>query len=197
MVRLLLIRHAATDASEKNLLLGATDAEASRSGLQQLARMPALLATYCPERWYGSPLLRAVQTADQLRGLGVIEQHVQLDKRLREIDFGRWEEKSFAEIVASDPHLIPAWSRYEDFVFPAGESVAGFTRRVAEALEMFRSAAEARIGIVTHGGVIRTMICLALGMSARNYLLFTVNPASLTIIDLYPEGGVLSGLNMS
>ena len=196
MVRLLLIRHAATAASENALLLGSTDAAASHSGLKQLGRMPALLEPYRPDRWYCSPMRRAVQTADMLRGLGAIEQHVQVDERLREIDFGRWEEKSFAEIEASDPGLIAAWSRYDDFVFPDGEAVAGFTGRVAAVLEMFRAAGEERIGIVTHGGVIRTMICLALGISARNYLLFPVQPAALTIIDLYPEGGVLTGLNV-
>ncbi len=196
MVRLLLIRHAATDASKNNLLLGSTDAALSISGLQQLVRLPPLLEAYNPETWYCSPMFRAVQTAEKLQRLCSIDQQFQKDDRLREIDFGRWEQKSFAEIEASDPDLIPSWSRYDDFVFPEGEAVAGFTGRVTEIMEIFRSASEKQIGIVTHGGVIRTMICLSLGISARNYLLFTVHPASLTIIDLYPDGGVLTGLNI-
>lgn len=196
MVRLLLIRHAATTASKNNLLLGSTDAAVSSSGLQQLEKVSTLLKGYRPEAWYCSPMLRAVQTAEKLQSLGSIDPQFQKDVRLREIDFGRWEQKSFAEIEVSDPELIPAWSRYDDFIFPDGEAVADFTGRVNDVLGEFRSSDKKEIGIVTHGGIIRTMICLSLGVSSRNYLLFTVRPASLTIIDLYPEGGVLSGLNI-
>ncbi len=119
-----------------------------------------------------------------------------MDERLREIDFGRGEQMSFAEIEKKDPELIPAWSRYDDFVFPGGEAVEGFTKRVADMLADFRGGGNKEICIVTHGGVIRTMIFLALGLSPRNYLLFSVLPSSLTVIDLYSEGGVLSALNV-
>lgn len=196
MIRLLLIRHAATDASEKNLLLGSTDISVSSIGLQQIERLSSRLASYNPGSWYCSPQERAVQTAEKLQSLGVIDRPWRVDERLQEINFGRWEQKSFAEIEVSDPGLIPAWSEYHDFVFPDGESVAAFTGRIAQMLEMFRSAGEKQIGVVTHGGVIRNMICLSLGISTKNYLLFSVSPASLTILDLYPEGGVLGGLNI-
>jgi broad specificity phosphatase PhoE len=196
MVRLILIRHAATEASEKKLLLGSTDTGVSSAGLQQLERLSALVEPYKPGSWYCSSMQRAVQTAERLQSCGVIDQQCIVDERLKEIDFGRWEQKSFTEIELSDPDLIQAWSQYDDFVFPGGEAVAAFAGRVAEMLDVFRSAGEKQIGIVTHGGVIRNMICLSLGISTRNYLLFSVNPASLTIIDLYPEGGVLAGLNM-
>ncbi|MCW5210022.1 histidine phosphatase family protein, partial [Desulfobulbus sp. US1] len=61
---------------------------------------------------------------------------------------------------------------------------------------METSAGTNTVAVVTHGGVIRTMICLALGISPRNYLLFDVQPASLTVLDLFSEGGVLRGLNL-
>jgi len=196
MVRLFLIRHAATEASEKKLLLGSTNSGVSNTGLLQVERLSALMAPYNPGAWFCSPLQRVIQTAEEMQSLGVIDQQFILDDRLKEIDFGRWEQKSFAEIEVSDPGLIPAWSKYDDFVFPEGEDVAAFACRVAEMLDVFRSAGESQIGIVTHGGVIRNMICLSLGISTRNYMLFSVSPASLTIIDLYPEGGILTGLNM-
>lgn len=196
MVRLLLIRHAATDASEKNILLGSTDADASPSGLAQLERLPPLLRDYKPDNWYCSPMKRAIQTCEKLKSFGTIELPLVIDKRLREVDLGRWEQKSFSDIKAADPDLIPAWSEYDDFVFPGGESVADFAARVTDVLKDFRCSGDEEIGVVAHGGVIRKMICVALGLSVKNYLLFNVSPASLTIIDLYPEGGVLTGLNL-
>lgn len=196
MVRLLLIRHAAAETSENHPLLGSTDVSAGAEGLLELERLSGRLEAYKPERWFCSPMLRAVQTAERLRGLGLIGGQVRMDERLREIDFGRWELKSFAEIEASDPDLLPAWSGYDDFVFPGGEAVASFTGRVREMLDIFAASGDKEIGIITHGGVIRNMICLSLGISARHYLLFSVRPGSLSVIDHYPEGGVLAGLNL-
>ncbi|MCW5211081.1 histidine phosphatase family protein, partial [Desulfobulbus sp. N3] len=122
------------------------------------------------------------------------------DERLREIDFGRWELQTFADIAAQDEELLPAWNQYLDFTFPEGEAVAAFIQRVEAMLAVFSgmetSAGTNTVAVVTHGGVIRTMICLALGISPRNYLLFDVQPASLTVLDLFSEGGVLRGLNL-
>lgn len=196
MVRLLLIRHAATDAANNKRLLGSTDAPATSVGLAEVARLAPLLAANPPEAWLSSPMRRAVQTLERLESLISIGNRVKFDKRLREIDFGRWEGRRFSEIAVSDPGLIPAWSKYSDFIFPEGEEVQGFIDRVQSMLDELRHGGSKVIGVVTHGGVIRTMICLALGLEARNYLLFAVQPASLTMLDLYPEGGVLSGLNL-
>jgi len=196
MTRLLLIRHAATAVTAGQVLLGSTDLEASDSGLDRLARLAELLEPYSPAAWYCSPMRRAVQSMEKLRHLGCLRGKVKKEGRLREIDFGRWEQKRFADIAAEDPSMVHVWSKYEDFVFPGGESVADFTGRVAEMLELFRSSGMKEIGVITHGGVIRSMICLALGLDARNYLLFSVQPASLNILDLHSEGGVLEGLNL-
>ena len=196
MVRLLLIRHAATAVTGNNVLLGSTDVEASVAGLQQLERLPGLLENHRPDLWFCSPMHRAVQTVEYLHDLYSKDLKFQKDERLREIDFGRWEQKSFDEIETSDPELIPAWSQYKDFVFPEGEAVDEFIGRVKTALDEFKGMDGKEIGVIAHGGVIRTMICLALGLDPKNYLLFTISPASLTILDLYPEGGVLTGMNM-
>ena len=76
------------------------------------------------------------------------------------------------------------------------EAVDDFIARIESRLTAFKGMKEKTIGVITHGGVIRTMICLALGLDARNYLLYSISPASLTVLDLYPEGGVLSRMNV-
>jgi len=91
---------------------------------------------------------------------------------------------------------VDAWQEYADFSFPGGEAVADFVQRVGEMLAVFSSSGLERIAVVTHGGVIRTMICLALGLPARHYLLFDVRPASLSVLELFDRGGVLKGLNL-
>lgn len=196
MVRLLLIRHAATAAAGENLLLGSTDDPASKPGMREIDRLRPLLAPYEPTAWYSSPMRRTVQTVGKLQELGAAHGKVQFDERLREVDFGRWEKKRFDEIAENDPQLIQAWSGYRNFTFPDGEKVEAFIDRVAGVLDELRNAGSGVTAVVTHGGVIRTMICLGLGLDAKNYLLFAVRPASLTVLDMYPEGGVLTGLNL-
>lgn len=196
MIRLMLIRHAATAAADDKRLLGATDAPATSAGLENVARLAPLLAANRPETWLSSPMRRAMQTVERLQELNSIDTPVKVDERLREIDLGRWEGMRFGEIAERDSHLLPAWSRYTDFTFPEGEGVREFVGRVQSMLDDLYSYGRGVTGLVAHGGVIRTMICLALGLDARNYLLFAVEPASLTMLDLYPEGGVLTGLNL-
>ena len=191
--QLYLLRHGPTTAVAGSLV-GSTDVPLSGEGLERLSGViPRLQGVDC---WYCSPMLRARQTVDELQQLDCMINGIQFDNGLSEIEFGRWELKKLSEISAGDPDLIRGWEAYEDFVFPEGESVEDFICRVRKMLELFAVSGHDSIGIMTHGGVIRTMICLSLGISVRNYLLFDVQPASLTILDLYTDGGVLRGLNL-
>lgn len=196
VTRLLLIRHAETDAGGRKLFVGSTDVEASRDGLERLDRLADTLRAYTPEIWFSSPLQRSVQTIERLCPAEKAGLRYQVDERLREVDFGRWEMKTFAEIAGRDPDLVEQWSHYDTFIFPGGEPVADFQGRVADVLAFLRSLPAREVAVVTHGGVIRTMICLALGLDCTNYLLFDVRPGTLTVLDLFPDGGVLRGLGM-
>lgn len=194
--RLLLIRHAAIEGAERPLLIGASDLPAGPQGLRDLQGLAGALARFNPEAWFCSPLLRARQSIARLGEFCETAQEFVLDERLREIHFGRWELKSFAEIAAMDQDLIPGWAEYEAFTFPGGESVATFCERVAGVLADLRASFCREIAVVAHGGVIRTLICLALGLSPKNYLLFDVRPGTLAVLDLHPDGAVLAGLNL-
>ncbi|MFP7755548.1 histidine phosphatase family protein [Thermodesulfobacteriota bacterium B35] len=188
--RLYLVRHSETTAAD-GALVGRTDVDVTARGLRALDRLAPLLPQgpcFC------SPMLRTRRTLDRLRRSGVCMQAV-FDERLREIDFGRWEEKTFAEIAETDSDLLDAWTAYTGFTFPGGESVASFVGRVEEMLALFREHPAPELVVISHGGVIRTMICLALGLPVRHYLLFGVRPASVCQVALYSQGGVLTGLN--
>lgn len=194
--RILLIRHAATEAADKKKFVGSTDVEASQDGLARLDRFEAVLEQYRPELWLCSPMKRALQTARKIHALCGGKGEITLDERLREIDFGIWEMKTFSEIVKAEPERVDEWAKYIDFTFPGGEAVVAFQNRIADIFSALQRLPAKEICVVTHGGVIRTMICLALGIDLRNYLLFSVPPGSLTVLDVFPEGGILAGLNL-
>jgi broad specificity phosphatase PhoE len=118
-----------------------------------------------------------------------------VDADLREIDFGAWETRTFAEAAGDDPALVDRWAAFSlDFAFPGGESVEGFLRRVHGAAQRLVQAEAPTVLAVTHGGVIRAMVCHLLGLEPRHYLAFDVPYSGLVVIDLFDGKGVLAAL---
>lgn len=189
--RLMLARHARVESQFTGRFLGSSDVPLSPSGRRQAAALAGTLNTPDVDRLLVSPLLRATQTAEPLQIEG------QIEPDLREIDFGRWEGLTFDEIsAAGEDALIARWNDFDlQFSFPNGESLGSFVDRVARTADRLAAGGGKTTLLITHGGVIRLMICHLLGLSARNYLLFDVRPSSITSIDLFDGRGVLVGLN--
>jgi broad specificity phosphatase PhoE len=121
----------------------------------------------------------------------------QVHELMQEVDFGRWEGKTFAEIVAEDAEAVAAWTNDPaHFCFPGGEALVDFHKRVAAIMQMLFEDNSNRILLVTHGGIIRHLLCLCLGIPLDKYLVFDVQPGSYTSLLLYPDGGVLTGMNI-
>ena len=193
--RLLLVRHADLGSRFTGRYVGRTDVPADRRALQDAACLAELVRQRGAVRCVASPLVRARQTADVIcRPLGL---EVVLDDDLREIDFGRWEGKTFDQLAVEQPESVQRWATApEVFAFPDGEAVAHFLTRIARATGRLTAVADEVVLAVTHAGVIRGMICYLLGLPANNYLLFDIHYAACTTIDVSDGGhGVLSGLN--
>jgi broad specificity phosphatase PhoE len=184
------IRHAETTAAP-GFLVGSTDVGLSATGRAQAeslsARLPEGVPCLC------SPMLRTRETLEQFQARGIATE-VHFDERLREIDFGDYEMKTFAEIEKSGVEMDD-WLEYTRFSFPGGESIAHFTRRLEDVLHSIRVGQERQLLVLTHGGAIRTLLCLILGLDIKKYLLFNVEHGSWSTVQLYSQGGVLTGLN--
>jgi broad specificity phosphatase PhoE len=141
-----------------------------------------------------SPFRRALNTAGP-----VVEKtglSIEVNEDLREIDFGQWEGLSFQEIEKKDPDMVAEWARGEmDFRFPGGESLSTFEERVRRAGEQLATLPEERIFVVTHGGVIRFLLCHFLKLPPRSHFMFEIDRGSITRIHLHEGHAVLSGLN--
>ena len=190
-MRLILLRHGRTGLPGR--YVGSSDVPLSEEGRNQIIDLRPGLGAMQIDGLLASPMLRCTETASLLR-LGL---PVQLDPDLREIDFGRWEGKTFAEIEAQDPELVRHWAAgVDDFRFPEGETTAGFAGRV-EAVKNRLLAADAQtLLLVSHGGVIRALICALLGLSQDKYLLFQVAKGHYSTMELENGGGVLTGFNL-
>lgn len=185
--RLYLMRHGSTGPALHGRMVGSSDVPLGPEGPGQVREAAARLAGIGFAAFYASPRLRARQSAaivaDEL-GLGPPA----LVDDLREVDFGRWERLTFAEISGQDPELAARWRVWSpDFVFPGGERVGDFVTRVKAAADGLLAPGE-NVLVVAHGGVVRALLCHYLGLDPANYLLFDVKPAGIAVVDVFASG---------
>jgi len=189
--KLLLLRHARHAAAESRSFIGSTDLPLSEDGRLQAAAIAPFLRRHHPERCFCSPLLRCIET---ISPFSEIAKEINVD--LREVDFGRWEGKTFDQIQAMDPDTVEQWANFDpEFSFPGGERLGDFFARIDRVAESILSCPEKTILVVTHAGIIRALICRFLGLHPRQYLLFHIEFGSLAILDLFDDKGVLRALN--
>ncbi len=189
--RLILLRHGQTGLSGR--YVGSSEVSLSALGRAQIEGLRPELAALQIEILMTSPMQRCTQSVDLLN-LGL---PVRLDPDLREIDFGRWEGKTFPEIESQDPLLVQHWaSGLTDFCFPEGEATAAFASRMHAVKDRLLAIDNKTILVVAHGGVIRSLICGLLGLSPQHYLLFQAAKAHYSTMDLHSGGGVLTGFNL-
>jgi len=180
---LLLVRHAETEDNASMRLSGWTDTDLSQRGEEQVR----LLADHFNrhhghvDALYASPLIRAKRTAE---AIGALTGHtpILLDD-LREMYFGDLDGRPFEELREAYAHLLAADenSEIEDFMWPSGESRTGFTSRVLRVItSIARRHPGGSVGIVTHGGVIATLLTILNGESPARWRKWVVPNASLS-----------------
>jgi alpha-ribazole phosphatase len=197
MMKLLLVRHGDTGPDYRGRYIGTSDVPLWPDTVFQVKALSPLVMNHKPQLCYVSPMVRARQTADLL----IKDNHPEIciDNDLREIDFGFWDGYSFDEITEKDPELVSQWAAGgKEFRFPGGESIEGFCQRVGKQADHYTSLQLDTLLLVTHGGVIRAMICHLLGLSFDKYLSFSVKPAALTVLESFEAGSaVLTGFNLT
>jgi alpha-ribazole phosphatase len=168
MSELLLIRHAETDMA--GIFCGHSDPELNARGHAQLAELINRLRMDQIGVVYTSDLRRAHTTGTAIAEAFGLDCHVR--RALREINFGQWEGITWNEIERRDNAYARRWiEKYPSLPAPAGESFHDFERRVLNEVKVLSLKAEAAgcsIAVVTHAGVLRTVLCALQGCSEGN-----------------------------
>lgn len=195
MSRLLLVRHGDTKLNSAERYWGQTDVELSAAGLRQAERLRDRLATEKIDAIYSSDLQRASATAKLIASAHQLE--VITCAELREINFGQLEGLTFDEVSQLYPEVTKLWvERSPELKYPGGESIDRFTKRVSKFLSRLEEHTEQEtILIAAHSGVLRTLICLLLGIELQHRWQFRLDLASLSILETYPQQAILSLLN--
>lgn len=149
-------------------------------GQQQLSRLRDHLSGVKLDAIYTSPMLRAVESAEILRGGRDIPLHETFD--LAEIDYGDWVGKTFDEVRAlpqfKDYHLRPS-----AVDIPRGESFHQVVERVAHFFANLR--AENRpmtVAAVSHADVIKAAIIQHLSLPLDEIHRIRIDNGSYSVV---------------
>lgn len=123
---MLWVRHGETAANRDRLALGRADPPLTDRGRGQADALARRLCDSGAVRIISSPLRRARETASAIAA--VIGLGVDVDRRLVEMDYGDWDERSFSEFPPED---LARWRRDATFAPPGGESLIAVGERVA------------------------------------------------------------------
>ena len=196
MSRIVLVRHGETVWHAQNRYAGRSDIALTPKGLQQAEQLAAWACGANLAAVWSSPLLRARLTAQPV--VAALGLPLRVDERLIELDFGRGEGLTDAEMKEQFPKERAAFMR--DPVahhLPGGEDPVLATERGMTAL--YQIAAVSPYGrslVVMHNTLIRLILCSLLGIPLARYRAVFPQLANgtLTEIDLSQQPGGDSAL---
>ena len=191
MLELWLVRHGETVWNREGRVQGygqgdkQGDPPLSETGRAQARRLePRLKGTFTAV--YNSGLRRTTETAQlALPGVEAIP-----DARLRELSFGAWEGRAWAEVAQTAPDALASWYRDPYRYAPTdGEMYADLETRVQSWLETLPKVG--RVLAFTHGGPIRAVLYGLTGVPNRQAWRFELGPTSLTKLVLGDAGAIV------
>lgn len=145
-----LIRHTET-VCEKGICYGQSDVGLLQEYTPQFEAIKAQIPTEAV--FYSSPLQRCIILANYLS-----EANYTTDPRLMEMNFGDWEMKNWDAISLEE--MNPWMMDFVNVTVPNGESFTKLYERVADFMQTtFQVENSKPLVIVTHAGVIRSMLC--------------------------------------
>ena len=157
--RIVVWRHGRTEWNVAGRVQGQSDTQLDDVGREQARSAAARLAALDPDRIVSSDLVRAHDTARQLGA--VTGREVEIDARLREMNFGEREGMTWREAWAAFPEGMRAWVEGDETKIPGSETHRQAGARFAEAVRdhLTQLRAGGTLVVVAHGAVLRTGVC--------------------------------------
>jgi broad specificity phosphatase PhoE/ribonuclease HI len=133
-----------------------------------------------------SPVRRTMESAEILaERLG---RTVDVEPGFAEMEFGRWDGLTLAEVEERDKATLDAWLGSLETAPPGGESFHEVEKRVLAGLDRILEAHTGRtVVVVSHVTPIKTLVAKALGAPLEAVFRMELSPASVTVLSFYPE----------
>ncbi|WP_054956540.1 histidine phosphatase family protein [Paenibacillus dakarensis] len=192
-IELVCVRHGATHWNKERRYLGHTDLGLLEESFTELLPLKKSLEGSRFRTIFCSDLKRCRETLSWI--CPDSSEEAIMDSRLREMDFGEWEGKTYDQLKD-----LPAYRAWLDdprsVTPPGGESWEHFHQRIMDfmnslSFSLQEEDREGRVLIVTHGGVIRQMA--AITIPGSSFWDVTADPGGVLTLKLNYASGRWTG----
>lgn len=195
MVRFILIRHGQTEWNKLERFRGRVDIDLDEMGLKQAKATVERIAQWQVAAIYSSPLKRAMTTAQIIANrLGLV---VQALEGINDMDFGRWQGLTIAEVRGKYAQLFDLW-RYspERLEIPGAETLEGVRNRVVATIdELAAKHNDQTVALVSHRVVCKVLICHLLGLDNSHFWQIGQDATAINLFEVWQGSPVIRLLN--
>jgi broad specificity phosphatase PhoE len=175
--------------------MGYSDINMSEDGYRQVERLRDRLGNEKIDAAYSSDLQRASDTAKIILAERDVE--IVTCPELRECNYGSCEGLTFQEIGKNYPDVAEKCINFTlDLEFPRGDSFQAFIDRTSKFLDRLEKHEPSDTILITaHNGPLRVLVLRLLGIGMEHWWQIRIDTASLSIVETYPRGAIISLLN--
>ncbi|PZC44786.1 MAG: alpha-ribazole phosphatase/probable phosphoglycerate mutase [Chloroflexi bacterium] len=191
MGRVILVRHAESEANRDHTSLGRADSPLTDHGRVQVRALAQALAGEPITRVLTSPLSRAADAADAIAAHHTIpaERH----EALLEMDVGDMEGLPWDQARLRYSDFLDRWSSDDSATvsMPGGESLLEVQRRAWPVLEpiLTDTHTAGTTVLVSHNFVVKVLICAALDLDIKRWRIFETDLTGRTVLE--PRRGLI------
>jgi probable phosphomutase (TIGR03848 family) len=187
-----LLRHGHSTANAKSVLAGRDfKVQLSSVGEEQAIAVANELSDKKFAKIYSSPLPRCVQTIEPLAKKTKSE--IQIADGLIEMEYGAWSGKKLS-VLSRNKLWATIQNRPSLVRFPNGESFLEMQSRAIEAVTKLAIPGKSVL-LCSHGDVIKAIVAGFLGLHLDKFQSLSIDPASITAIDLVNGSARLRFMN--
>lgn len=193
MLKFFVIRHGETVSNAEKRFSGHQDVNLTEKGIWQAEQLSRRLKDEHIDVAFSSDLKRAIHTAKIV--LGNHNLPIIIEPYFREIHFGDWEGLKWEEIdTENGKESSTGWWNQPDLPIPGGESLCDLRKRIMTGLKKVIAEHDEEdrcktIAIVSHGGVSKMIVGIALDVPVRKVWHIRQQSTALNVIKYDKKGG--------
>lgn len=188
-----MIRHPETMGNKAKKYIGMTESQYTFKGKLQEKKLVRCIKKYNFDIIYSSPTRRTEDLAQSISKK--YNRKLIIENSIAEMNFGIFEDKNYIEIQREHPYEWNNWiTDGINYKIPNGESLMDVYNRVTSFIDRIKEDKGCCL-LVTHGGIIHTIIPYLLGFSIEDRWHFKIPPATVAVVDFENHYGVLTKLS--
>jgi len=181
----IIVRHAESNWNKKGIFQGQKNPKLSSNGLIQASKIHFGLKGIPVDYIYSSDLERAKKTAQIINSK--LNVPIEITENIREIGFGQWEGLKRNEVQAKYPYEFNQWIRNGLILekIQDAETLNDLTGRLIQFIAdvKLKHTDDKTILIVSHGGTIRILAKMLLGIPVEQSISMSTNNTGISIIE--------------